>query len=219
MIRNPAETREKLLETATRLIWQSHYSSVGVNEICKQAGVTKGAFYHHFESKADLYVEASRHYWESMKGQMDAIYSPSYTPLEQLENLIQLVVDKQETERFTPDMEVSGCPFFTYGAQAGDDEVKIRVAAREMTDHMHLYSVALIRGLKADGCLNGDPDVDQLARFVHHYIQGLLMYGRVLNSLKAVRDDLRGGVYRLIGLKKEYRVKEEDAATTTADAA
>ena len=75
MIRNPAETRTKLLETATRLIWQADYSSVGVNEICKQAGVTKGAFYHHFESKADLYLEASRYYWAGMKEQMDAIYS------------------------------------------------------------------------------------------------------------------------------------------------
>ena len=36
------ETRERLLETALELIWQSNYSSVGVNEICKQAGVTKG---------------------------------------------------------------------------------------------------------------------------------------------------------------------------------
>lgn len=219
MIRNPAETREKLLETATRLIWQSNYSSVGVNEICKQAGVTKGAFYHHFETKADLYVEASRHYWEVMKGQMDAIYSPSYTPLEQLENLIQLVIEKQETDGFSPEMEVSGCPFFTSGTQAGADEAKIRLAAREMMDHTHQYGVALIRGLKADDCLNGDPDVDQLARFVHHYIQGLLMHGRVLNSLQAVRDDLRDGIYRLVDLKQEYRVKEATAAATTADAA
>ena len=37
-------TKEKLLETATLLIWQSSYSNVGVNEICQQAGVTKGAF-------------------------------------------------------------------------------------------------------------------------------------------------------------------------------
>ncbi|MCG8544403.1 MAG: TetR/AcrR family transcriptional regulator [Alphaproteobacteria bacterium] len=216
MIRNPAETRTKLLETATRLIWQADYSSVGVNEICKQAGVTKGAFYHHFESKADLYLEASRYYWAGMKEQMDAIYSPSYTPLEQLENLIQLVIGKQVDEAFSPDLEVCGCPFFTSGAQAGADDAKIRFAAREMMEHTHQYGVALIRALKADGCLNGDPDVDQLARFVHHYIQGLLLYGRVLDSLQAVRDDLRDGIYRLIDLKQEYRLAEPKAAADAA---
>ena len=72
-MRNPAETREKLLETATDLIWQSNYNVVGVNEICKQAGVTKGAFYHHFETKADLFVAASRHYWDGMKLELDEI--------------------------------------------------------------------------------------------------------------------------------------------------
>lgn len=219
-MRNAAETRVKLLETATRLIWQSNYSSVGVNEICKQAGVTKGAFYHHFESKADLYVAASRHYWDYMKSDLDAIYSPSYTPLEQLDNLIHLIIDKQESECFPSELEVVGCPFFTSGGQAGAEDAKIRMAAREMEGHVHKYNVALTRGLKADGVLNGDPDVDQLARLVHHFIQGILMTGRVLNSLDAVRADLRDGIYRLIDLKEEYRVEgPEVRAPSAADAA
>lgn len=219
-MRNPAETRDTLLETATRLIWQSNYSRVGVNEICKQAGVTKGAFYHHFETKADLYVAASRHYWEGMKGTLDEIYSPSHSPLEQLENMLQLIVDKQEQERVAPDQEVVGCPFFTSAGQAGSGEAKIRMAAREMEDHFNKYSVALIRGLKAEGALNGDPEVEQVARLLHHFVQGLLMYGRVMNSLEAVRKDLRAGVYRIIDLKAEFRVEiQPDSASRTADAA
>jgi len=215
-MRNAAETREKLLDTATRLIWQSNYSSVGVNEICKQAGVTKGAFYYHFETKADLYVAASRHYWGVMKADLDAIFTPSFSPLEQLENLIRLILDKQETESEHADLEVVGCPFFTSAGQAGAEEVKVRMAALEMEDHVLRYSVALIRGLKAEGVLNGDPDTNQLARLVHHFIQGLLMYGRVLNSLDAVRADLREGIYRLIDLKQEYRTENQPVRTSDA---
>ena len=219
-MRNPAETRDKLLETATGLIWQSNYSSVGVNEICKQAGVTKGAFYHHFETKADLYVAASRHYWDGMKRDLDAIYSPCFSPLEQLENVIRLIIEKQETERFSNELEVAGCPFFTSGGQAGVDEVKIRQAAREMEEHMQRYSIALVRNLKADGFLNGDPDVEQAARFLHHFIQGLMDYGRLMNSLDAVRADLREGMYRLLDVKQEYRIAgPERPAVKPADAA
>jgi len=223
-MRNAAETRQKLLETATRLIWQSNYSNVGVSEICTQAGVTKGAFYHHFETKADLYVAASRHYWESMKRDLDAIYSPSFTPLEQLENLIRLIIEKQESDSHSSGREVVGCPFFTSGGQAGAGEAKIRMAAREMEEHVHKYSVALIRSLKADGVLNGEPDVEQLARLIHHFIQGLLMYGRVMDSLDTVRADLRAGIYRLIDLKEQHRVQglekgPEVRLPGTADAA
>lgn len=219
-MRNAAETRDKLLETATGLIWQSNYSSVGVNEICKQAGVTKGAFYHHFETKADLYIAASRHYWESMKRDLDAIYSPSFTPLEQLENLIQLIIQKQINECSSKEMEVAGCPFFTSGGQAGIDEEKIRLAAREMEDHMQRYSVALVRSLKAEGALKGNPDIDQVARFLHHFVQGLLVYGRLMNSLDAVRTDLREGLYRLLDLKEAYRTEgSEVPVASPADAA
>ena len=219
-MRNPAETREKLLDTAISLIWQSNYASVGVNEICRQAGVTKGAFYHHFETKADLYVEASRHYWQGMKQDLDEIYAPSYTPLEQLENLIQLILDKQEAEGAGADVQVVGCPFFTSGGQAGAEDEKIREAAREMEGHVQQYSIALVRGLKGEGVLNGDPNVHQVARLVHQFIQGLLMYGRILNSLDAVRADLREGIYRLIDLKEAYRVEGAEAvAAAPADAA
>jgi TetR/AcrR family transcriptional repressor of nem operon len=219
-MRNAAETRERLLETATRLIWQSNYDAVGINEICKQAGVTKGAFYHHFETKADLFVAASRHYWDGMKVELDEIYSPSYTPLQQLENLIGMILQKQESNCHASDLQVSGCPFFTSGAQAGADNVKIRAASQEMEDHVQQYSVALIRSLKAEGFLNGDPDVEQVARFLHHFVQGILMYGRVMNSLDAVRADLRAGIYRVIDLKDAYRVEgSETLAPSTANAA
>ena len=219
-MRNPAETREKLLDTATDLIWQSNYNVVGVNEICKQAGVTKGAFYHHFETKADLFVAASRHYWDGMKHQMDEIYSPTYTPLEQLENLIQMIINKQLNQCHLSELEVGGCPFFTSGAQAGAGDAKIRGAAQEMEGHIHKYSVALIRGLKAEDLLDGDPDIDQTARLLHHMIQGALMYGRVMNSLDAVRADLRAGIYRVIDLKEEYRIEgPETAVSATANAA
>ncbi len=219
-MRNAAETRDRLLETAMRLIWQSNYSSVGVNEICKQAGVTKGAFYHHFETKADLYVAASRHHWEVMKRDLDEIFSPSNTPLQQLDRLILMIISNQEEECVDSDLEVVGCPFFTSGGQAGAGEAKIRMAAREMDEHVQQYSIALIRNLKAEGALEGDPDVHQAARLIHHFVQGLLMYGRVSNSLDAVRVDLRAGVYRLISLKAEHWVEgSELKALSARDAA
>ena len=52
------ETKQKLLETALDLIWENNYNCVGIVQICTQAGVTKGAFYHYFKSKSDLAAAA-----------------------------------------------------------------------------------------------------------------------------------------------------------------
>ena len=205
-MRKPTDTREKLLNTAIELIWDSSYSNVGVAEICKQAGVTKGSFYHYFETKADLFYAASLHYWCEMKKELDEIYSPSFTPLEHLENLIEFIVTKQDqAAQGRPGNPVKGCPIFTSGGQAGCGEERVREAAREMSENALKFHMALIRGLKADNMLQGDGDPKQVARLMHQFMQGLLIYGRVFSDLEIVKTDLREGLYRILALKPEFR--------------
>jgi AcrR family transcriptional regulator len=51
------ETRNKILEAATRLFSKTGYDATGVAEICQAAGVSKGAFYHHFPTKQAVFME------------------------------------------------------------------------------------------------------------------------------------------------------------------
>ncbi|WP_329377998.1 TetR/AcrR family transcriptional regulator [Streptomyces sp. NBC_01716] len=48
-------TRHTLLRESRRLFSKLGYASVGLSEIVGAAGVTKGALYHHFDSKAELF--------------------------------------------------------------------------------------------------------------------------------------------------------------------
>jgi len=50
------ETRLRLLEVAQERFTQHGYDATGVAEICRHAGVSKGAFYHHFPSKQALFL-------------------------------------------------------------------------------------------------------------------------------------------------------------------
>jgi TetR/AcrR family transcriptional repressor of nem operon len=56
--------RHKLLESALSLIRRQGYASTSVDELCTQAGVTKGAFFHHFKTKSALAVAAANHWSE-----------------------------------------------------------------------------------------------------------------------------------------------------------
>ncbi|MEV6785752.1 TetR/AcrR family transcriptional regulator [Streptomyces sp. NPDC051098] len=49
------QTRQALLRESRRLFAGSGYGAVGLTEIVQAAGVTKGALYHHFNGKADLF--------------------------------------------------------------------------------------------------------------------------------------------------------------------
>lgn len=59
--------RDKLLTAALSLVRQKGYASTSVDELCAQAGVTKGAFFHHFRSKDALAVAAADHWSTTTK--------------------------------------------------------------------------------------------------------------------------------------------------------
>jgi TetR/AcrR family transcriptional regulator, transcriptional repressor for nem operon len=52
--RDPGRTRERLLQAAFRKVYRSGFQSASVDAILATANVTKGALYHHFDSKEAL---------------------------------------------------------------------------------------------------------------------------------------------------------------------
>jgi TetR/AcrR family transcriptional repressor of nem operon len=65
------DARSKLLEAALSVIRAKGYSATTVDELCAAAGVTKGAFFHHFKSKDALGVAAAEH-WSEITGALFA---------------------------------------------------------------------------------------------------------------------------------------------------
>lgn len=195
------DTRTLLLQTALDLIWQSNYDSVGVNEICKQAGVTKGSFYHHFESKAELFCETTDYYWETIRQDLDTILSPVNSPLEQLENWIEFIFINKIGE---DEMNVPGCAFFSSGTQAGCDDIKVNDSLLIMAQRSAKYNLALIRSLKNENYLEENTDLEQAARLMQQFVQGAIMHTRTQRCLKYIKRDLPEGIYRVIGLKPEH---------------
>ena len=65
----PAATsaRDKLLEAGVKLVRSQGYAGTSVDQLCGAAGVTKGAFFHHFASKEALGV-ALADYWSNSTG-------------------------------------------------------------------------------------------------------------------------------------------------------
>lgn len=53
------DARTRVLEAARDVIRRQGFAATTVDDICKEAGVTKGAFFHHFKSKEDLGVAAA----------------------------------------------------------------------------------------------------------------------------------------------------------------
>ena len=48
-------SKQRLIEAAAGLFRRAGYHGIGINDLCAAAGLTRGAFYGHFEAKSDLF--------------------------------------------------------------------------------------------------------------------------------------------------------------------
>ncbi len=85
--RRSEATRKAILDAAVRLAKEGGFDRLNVRDLCAAAGVTTGAFYHHFSSKDDLLTQGFSsldvYLEEAMKSHLGA------PPLERLEALIR----------------------------------------------------------------------------------------------------------------------------------
>jgi TetR/AcrR family transcriptional regulator, transcriptional repressor for nem operon len=79
------ESKTKLLDAALHVIRAKGYAATTVDDICHQAGVTKGSFFHHFKSKDELALAAAAHWGTLTEGFFaSASYHQPEDPLERL---------------------------------------------------------------------------------------------------------------------------------------
>ena len=88
----PEATRATLLEASVALFGERGFHNTTVEQITDRAGVTKGAFYHHFESKEDVLRQIHAEYADEMvRGARDVV-AEDQRPIDQLRALIMRAV-------------------------------------------------------------------------------------------------------------------------------
>jgi AcrR family transcriptional regulator len=70
--RRGEDTRASILAAATACLAERGYDATSVGEICRRAGVSKGAFYHHFPSKHALFLELLNGWLAELDAQLEA---------------------------------------------------------------------------------------------------------------------------------------------------
>ena len=192
------ETKQKLLETALNLIWQSSYDSVGIIQICAQSGVTKGAFYHYFKSKADLATAAFEEHWQRVRVDLDRVFSSQNSALERVDKYCELMISMQ-VKKQAQTGRVVGCPFISSGQSTTED--KLKNLSAEIINRMTKYFASLVADAQQEGIIDTDVEPIKIAIYMYEFVQGVLTLGRVKNDLKIVTTDLRPGLLRILGVQ------------------
>ncbi|WP_024333778.1 TetR/AcrR family transcriptional regulator [Desulfotignum balticum] len=91
-MRNKSDLEEKILETALKLFVRKGYHGTSINDIMAQIGMTKGAFYSHFESKGVLFLMLIQvfkvHFFDNMVADIDALRGNALEKINRIFNFL-----------------------------------------------------------------------------------------------------------------------------------
>jgi len=87
------ESKTRILNAALHVIRAKGYSATRIEDICEAAGLTKGSFFHHFDSKEALALAAAD-YWSEVTSQFFAS-APYHGPTDPLDRLLAYIDFRQ----------------------------------------------------------------------------------------------------------------------------
>jgi TetR/AcrR family transcriptional repressor of nem operon len=169
--------RAAILEAAMRLFRQKGFAATSVDDLCAAAGVTKGAFFHHFRSKDDLGAAVTLH-WSETTGAMFAAadYHAHQDPLDRVFAYLDL-----RRSFLKEDIWSFSCVAGTLAQETHVSHPAIRDAAGQAVRG----GVAHVRDHLAEALAHHPvpgTDADSLAQFVQVVVQGGIVMAKALDD-------------------------------------
>ena len=159
------ETRSRILESSVKLFSERGFNAASVDDICTEAEISKGAFYHHFASKQALFLAL-----------LDGWLKIVDTAIEASKDKTAPETFMQMAEAFPYIFETAGnhLPMFMeFWLQASRDE-KIWQASIAPYHRYHKYFTSLIKkGVEEGSFVNVDPQI--ASRLIISAAMGLLL--------------------------------------------
>lgn len=136
------ETREKLVRTAEKLMLRDGYSATRVDDVIRDAGLSKGSFYHFFDGKESLGLAALEHYYTDRVGRLTAgAYAAETYPLQRAHGFLEYV------SQVAPKLWKEGCLLANLAADAVGSSRTISNALRKRTSELRTLLVDLLSPL------------------------------------------------------------------------
>ena len=131
-------THDRIVEAAARAIRRSGYNGTGVAEIMKEAGLTHGGFYAHFESREGMLAEAADRAGADGMALLARVAAAA-PPKKALEAMLRTYLSKEHL-----DAVETGCAVAALGSEMPRQAPKVRRAAtrriKEMIDMVARHS-------------------------------------------------------------------------------
>ena len=167
----PGHCREHILDAGIKVLSAKGYNGTGVKEIVDEAGVPKGSFYNHFESKEAFVIEAiEKLAKESISDSRAILEDSSKSPKQRLFDFFDGAHQHMKSESFN-----GGCLVGNICLEMADEAPNIRESVNQIMGRYVGLIANCLDDAKKQGELKQDVDTNQLAEFIHCAWEGTIM--------------------------------------------
>lgn len=190
MKKDPENTRTGIMDAAQDLILDNGFGGTTVDSVIERAGVSKGAFFHHFSSKADLGHALVQRYSEEdadhLEQTMKKAEGLSDDPLQQLLIFVKLL--EQEMESLLE--PYPGCLFASYLSQSELFDDQILQIIRESILLWRTRVMDKLEQIVQEHPPRREVDLESLADMLIAVLEGAFVLSQSLKDPKAVAQQL-----------------------------
>lgn len=180
-------TKRKLVDAGVKLMRARGYNATTVDDICADAGVTKGGFFHYFKSKNDIAHTALTHFHEArMQSYEDAPFRKLADPLDRVFGRLDFVK-----------ASVGGDHHVTKGCLIGMFAQELAVTNPEIGGVCQNYFDRMVRDFSHDLAEAKDThapsakfDPKAVAQFYLSVVQGSLMLAKIAGNNDVLRSNI-----------------------------
>ncbi|WP_246116801.1 TetR/AcrR family transcriptional regulator [Denitrobaculum tricleocarpae] len=174
------------MEAARDVIRQKGFTATTVDDLCKAAGVTKGAYFHHFESKEALGVAAAK-FWAETTGAFFR-QAPYHAPEDPLDRVRAYVDFRKSIIEGVP-AEFT-CLVGTMTQETYDSYPAIREACAESIFGHAATLEADIEAAMKERAISADWTAASLARHTQAVLQGAFILAKATGDREIARESV-----------------------------
>lgn len=137
-----ANTRKQILECAAQLFSEKGFDRVSIDDVMRNAGLTRGGFYAHFQSKEALYAEAIK--MAAQRSVAAKLPEASLTDSEKLRFLLSRYLDVTHLS-----VEEPSCPLAFMAADVAHQNHEVRDVYTRVYKRLVIF-IAKLMGESAD---------------------------------------------------------------------
>jgi TetR/AcrR family transcriptional repressor of nem operon len=208
------DSRERLVDTAVRLFHERGYTAVSVADICDEANLKKGSFYHFFPSKLELVLEALDHYASGYDKVVAQSHDANLCARGQLRNMFEALRDNL-WRRFECDGRARGCPIGNLALELADREEPIRHKIEGIFAKLQTaFETVLARGIERGEVSVDDPHA--AAEALIAMVQGAMVLTKTANDPQVFARLVEVTLDALAPACPNLTASAESSATITA---